>query len=94
MLIMIKVLSFISFSFIAWVLAGVLMTSLKDSCILKPAAISTAAASVAYHLMQVSGGVFVIGSFFLGFFVYACADAYEKKKGKPSPRKKQPKVNP
>ena len=95
MLVAIQVINFLAFTFVAWVLTDALIDSLKDSCLVKPIAISLCGTTISYHLLQTSGGIYVV-AVFAGFFLHTCMNAYVKKKRKSSPSKKKPsvKINP
>ena len=94
MLTIIQVVNVLAFAFMAYVLAGVLAQSLKDSRLLKPAAMTICSVTIAYHLHQTGAWAYILAAF-VGFFMHTCINAYTKRvKAPPKNRKKNIKINP
>lgn len=81
-----------SFCFMAYVLAGVLTESLKDSKLLKPVAMTICSITIALHLHQTGAWAYIIASF-VGYFAHTCVDGYVKKVKAPTANKRKKVVN-
>ena len=94
MLTIIQVVNVLAFAFMAYVLAGVLRESLKDSKLLKPIAMTICSVTIAYHLHQVGAWAYIVAAF-VGYFLHTCVAAYTKRVKAPTKnRKKNIKINP
>ena len=94
MLTIIQAVNVLAFAFMAYVLAGVLAQSLKDSKLLKPVAMTICSVTIAYHLHQTGAWAYILAAF-VGFFLHTCVNAYIKKVKAPTQnRKRNIKINP
>jgi len=74
----IQIVNILAFAFMAYVLAGVLASSLKGGEILKPIAMSVCSVTIAYHLHLTEAWPYIIASF-VGYFLHTCVSGYTKK---------------
>ena len=94
MLNLIQVVNVFAFAFMAYVFAGVLRQSLKDSELLKPITMSICSVTISYHLFQSGVWIYVIAAF-VGYFLHTCVAGYTRKGKAPDKRrKKSAQINP
>ena len=93
MLTLIQVVNVFAFAFMAYVLADVLVKSLKESTLLKPVAMTVCSVTIAFHLYEAGNAVYIVAAF-AGFFLHTCVNAYTKRVKAPTNRKKSVKINP
>ena len=89
----IHIVNIFAFAFMAYVLADVLIKSLKESSLLKPVAMTICSVTIALHLYEAGKAPYIVAAF-TGFFLHTCVTAYTKKIKAPTKRKKKVKVNP
>ena len=78
----------LAFSYMAYMLAGVLSQSLKDSELLKPIAMTICSVTIALHLHQAGAWAYIVGAF-AGYFIHTCVSGYTKKVKANTPKKRQ-----
>ena len=84
----------IAFTFMAYVLAGVLAEALRESRLLKPIAMTICSITIAFHLYEAGNAMYIVAAF-AGFFLHTCVNAYTKRVKAPTNRKKKVvKINP
>jgi len=84
----------IAFTFMAYVLAGVLAEALRESRLLKPIAMTICSITIAFHLYEAGNATYIVAAF-AGFFLHTCVNAYTKRVKAPTNRKKKVvKINP
>ena len=79
----------LSFTYVAFLLAGTLKHAIVESHLVKPFAIILCLVTICYHLASSREIIYILAAF-VGFFLHTCLDAYKKRK--PAPKKS--KVNP
>jgi fructose-specific phosphotransferase system IIC component len=92
MLTIIQTVNVLAFAFMAYVLAGVLAQSLKDSELLKPIAMTICSITIAFHLHQTGAWMYIVGAF-VGYFAHTCVSGYTKKVKAPAANKRKKVVN-
>lgn len=92
MLNVIQSVNIVAFFFMAYLLAGVLSESLKNSKLLKPIAMTICSITIAIHLHQTGAWAYIIASF-VGYFAHTCVDGYVKKVKVPTVNKGKKVVN-
>ena len=92
MMIVIQTVSSLAFAFVAYLLASVLMDSLKDGNLVKPIAITICSVTISYHLYLTGASLYIVGAF-IGFFAQACVSTYHKKVKAPAVNKRKKVVN-
>ena len=92
MLTTLQAVNVLAFTYMAYVLAGVLSESLKDSKLLKPIAMTICSITIAFHLHQTGAWAYIIASF-VGYFAHTCVAGYVKKVKVPTANKRKKVVN-
>jgi len=77
----------LAFAYMAYMLAGVLAQSLKDSELLKPSVMTICSVTIALHLHQTGAWTYVVGAF-VGYFIHTCVSGYTKKAKAPAANKR------
>jgi hypothetical protein len=92
MLTILQTVNVLAFTYMAYMLAGVLAQSLRDSELLKPIAMTICSITIALHLHQTDAWMYIVGAF-AGYFIHTCVSGYTKKIKAPTNKKRKKVIN-